>query len=654
MKKRLIVTLGFVLTAFTGAFVLSTPDPAYAQLTCPWEYDFNIASGDGGWTVYNTGGTASYSAGAWHSGDDDNTGGSAEHFQRIYIKRTFTSTTITRVRLSGNVASYGLISSPATEANYFIADSNLGVFGSNHNLKQLNAKWPVGNFSDDQSMSVTADTITLYLAVGTNVPSPPGGSGTITSIIFDGTGSINPFTGAACPTPTPTPTLAPPPVTPVGGPIGPIACSLLTANVYQFSKLPGVWAVNKVGALGGGVIPANPPGTTVGMMLWGGQASTSLTLSSYKQYTVHFDMHVTDPGGGITADSFTVAVGKSPYITVPVAAQSGEQSFDIPASNFMPDGSQNNGGGTFTLSLVEQLWPSGNSTLTIDDMCISDVSPNGSNGVTAPTGGGASSNGGAVCVGTCGNTSGTFSQASGAVCGTPTLTIYGALDALSYTVAWIQWLWNDFRAYFGCVLNPMIYGIWTDLVRAIQTVVFGVQFVVANIGPIIAWFNSLIGAIFNAFILGSLADLEQRLFNAVWILLRAIGLQNVVNTILAVLSNLPQFITIGAQIIGTVVGAATSWITLIIQTITNALTAVPILFLSIITGFNAASTAMPIYAPVCSDPSNAFYGECLIFYISDNTILAGPIYYIFLAIEGAIAAIAVMWAIRYSGKQLSR
>lgn len=368
-------------------------------------------------------------------------------------------------------------------------------------------------------------------------------------------------------------------------------------------------------------------------------------------------MHVTDPGiGSVPGDAFSVALGRSPAITVPVADHVGPQHFDIPASNFMPNSDINNGVGPFAFVITELLYPDGNPSLTIDDICVFDRGTGtGTNTTTGSGGSGGVTGGGSSFVGAPAP-GGFISSEGGAVCTAPTLTIYGDLSVINIigvARGMLQWLWDSFATWVSCVLVPIINGIWIDLVRGIQVFIFGVQFLAASIGPFVNWIGSFITALVTVFLPSVLVDLGLRLMNAVYTILNGLGLTAFANFILNLLANLPAIIILGAQILGSLLAAVLHWIGLIISTIVSTLEVVPILFLSVINGFNTATSTLPVYAPLCSDPTSPLYGPCLIFYVTDNTLLAGPVFYLFLVIDGAIAAMSILWAIRYAGKKLS-
>ena len=646
MSKRLVIA--FAIITLVSAFgVISvradtpTPTPGGTYFCTT----FNAGTGWDAWTsIADAGRSASLASGVWRE-----TLGTFYDGQNSFIEIVYSlpdDTTITSISVN-----YALTAGHDSHGG---ADTNVRAYP----LSDPGAQVVNDSLTDTSNMTATWNpgwSISAGQGLGVFLNSSDSdgwesgtGDGSIFAVTFCGNHLVP---ATSTPTLTPTPTLAPPPTdtTNGGGGVVPInnQCVLLGHNSAYFVDLVNnpAWKLHSI---------AFPVGYTGGLPLMSstGYADLLLTLSRLSEYKVEVQYHVMpDPDTGIiNPGTFAISLGKSKYIAIPVTGgYSIPQVFDIPASNYEPNSLGPVGYDSYILEIA-QLASDFNRTLNIDSICVydatQDVSPTNLQLPQPGSGAGLGITGD-------GSVGGTGATNEFITCtAAPVFVSNGnILDVFNY-VNFGKWVWQELQLFFGCTLLPALRGMWNSIVGIIQTFIYFVQYLGATLGRVVEWWISVVGQ--GADWLGSIFNnVFQTVFNALITLLNSLGLTDLANGIIRFIVGLPIFISTATAIIGVIWGIVTYWIGVIGTLILTAITAVPLLVLSILNGFNA-TPAIPIYAAACTSSNTILYGPCLGFYILDNTVFAGPAYYFFLGLNGFIAFNVILSTIAKIQKALTK
>lgn len=441
------------------------------------------------------------------------------------------------------------------------------------------------------------------------------GSSSVKRVVISGT-SGSPFTA--------TPTLGPGPTSSAGGG-GSFEgqCLLLGDDSSLFMTLPGAWTLDP------STLTHGTGGT--GLKLEIGQASIVLNLNKYHKYQIALRFHVEDSGSG---DIFSFKLGSTAATTVSVEASADEQTF-VTASggqNFEPDDPASSDIYTFTLK--ELLHVEDNGTLVIDLACIEDRTPDvqlvPQAGEDSPPG----------------------------VCQSCDYTPTGNL--LNDLMAIFAWLWCGLSQLFDCVLKPLLLGLWRaiiDILRWLNFVRMWAGLIWTNLG---AWLGNA-WTQFLYWLIGAMNNVQTAFKNIVFAFFDSPLGAFLINAIAAILNNpLSAIIANTAHTVETVAGSVGNiiqigayYLGLIFNAVVTILGAIPEIFIALVNGYNAAPTAVPVWAPTCSSANTFLYYPCLGSYILDNTLLDGPAYLMFILLLGLVAVNTILWTVRQLQKALA-
>lgn len=454
----------------------------------------------------------------------------------------------------------------------------------------------------------------------------------LTHMTIQGTGT-DPFPSNDCipPTPTPTPTFTPTPIgpgTPIAALPGDQGCALLGPDNAAFNNLPGNWALD--GPTG------NPTSTTTGLALTQGSASLSLQLSRIHKYQIDLKYHLAD---SLSGDIIQVQLGKTSPITVPVAASADPQTYSIAASQYEPTALAEPND-PYTLKVSEALFPSGNRSLVVDWICVTDATP-------VPIVGGNSAEVCKACI------------------------YHSTGDIIQDALGALQWLWCGISQLWSCVIKVLIANIWGTILTILGSIGQVMVWAGIVVGKFIAWAITSLLTLWH-WLGGLLAVMVGVANNSINGAINGFGLPHLVNAILAFLGGVPQFVLDGITFlgsllsgiinllstllagIGTVFNIAIYWIGQWFNGVLTALSAIPILFSSLAASFNASAYSVPFYAPACTAPNTLLYFPCLGTYVLDNTVFDGPIYYVLILYVGFVAINTLLWAITQIREALSK
>jgi len=610
MKRLRSLAIILLFVALLALFAVGGSSPSVKAQGGPWSvtYDFSISAQ--GWTAYTTSTTgAIYSGGAWH--DDGPFGG--DNHQALYITLDWpTGGDVSTIDIT-----YSITNSFSDSTNdFFRAWDGAGLTGSVVcDVSSSDITGAGQSFSGTFHWATGCSAGRSWL-FGMNAQT--GGAMTITKIIMSGT-TGSPFT----PTPTSTPTQ---PSTGGGDFFG--QCPLLGDDNSTFSNLPGSWTFNPSTL-------TNPSGQFQGLEFTTGSASLTLNLSRFHQYKIDLRLHISGDPGSVTWGYISVQLGSSDPITIPVPATNDPQFFATADGglNFMPDSTDSD---TYTFTLRQLLGgdaPEG-SALIIDLACVSDRTPNAQ---IVPSGG---ENDAGICKDCSWVSSGNILEDFFKVLG---------------------WLWCGLSQLFSCVLRPIVMGIWQGIINILRLLSFVRLWLGTIIQNAILWLNANWGVIV-AWARGTLSNIVQTLYNVAIFLLNTIPIVALINLILSFFSTpLGQIITNTAHqattvvsTLGDLIAIGGHYMGLIFGVIIGLLGAIPIIFASLIAGFNASPTSIPVWAPTCSSTNTFLYYPCLGSYILDNTLLDGPVYLIFVLLLGLVALNTILWAIRAVQESLTQ
>lgn len=369
----------------------------------------------------------------------------------------------------------------------------------------------------------------------------------------------------------------------------------------------------------------NPAGESKGLLLTNKRASIQVLLLPDHKYKIKLIYHETvasDPS------QFSIQLADSPFMFVPLDGTTASQTFLAPESNYTPDSLDH-----AIFALASQLYLTGvpvlGRDLIIDYACITDTEPNR--------------------LGSTGDDPGGKSQQQCSF-----VEFQGTGDFIENARRLIGWLWTGLKSLFDCVLRPLLAGIWSAILNNLSALIrFFTQlsaWIVAEAPLVFSWIGDSLGNLWH-WLVGLLGNLLQIALNAAAILLNNLGLSGLVNGIISFLQSLPQAFQAVVNIATIVFEIARHLITRLFELVLSIVGLVPIIVQATISGFNNSSS-IPFWAPSCSSSNTILSGPCLGFYIIDNTIFDGPIFYIFIMIDGLVAVNVLLWAIERVKKAL--
>ncbi len=410
---------------------------------------------------------------------------------------------------------------------------------------------------------------------------------------------IEVFAESPTPTPSNTPTITlTPTITPTVGPSAWGRSCILLGQANANFTAGNAWSYTAP--------VTTPPGTSVGVLLPSSVAGAlALRLSPTAQYRVEVKYRLTEIPDGLGLISLQLGVGADQDHYAPIAHITGVQSFEYGPVNAVP-----NSDGLYHLIFNWSSTP--DPGLIIDWICVSQTSSG-----TRPQ-----DNSSPETSGQCESCS---REATG--------------DLIADLFAVFGWLWCGFRQFFDCVLLPIIYGGWTTLRH-----LFGFAAnVIEWLGRGIEAFNGWILSMFVSVIYwlgGSVANLINPLFSWLGNLVRSVG--SIGDFLRALLGN----------------SAATERIVEFFESSIRAVNDLIYVAQLLLTGYMSgvtSSTSIPTqYAPQCFTPGSILYYPCLGFYVAENTILEGPVWYLIPFVMGIIAWNVGFWALRQVTKTLSQ
>ena len=432
-----------------------------------------------------------------------------------------------------------------------------------------------------------------------------------------------PIGSGATPTPAPTPVPSPGPA--VGSQLR--SCGLLGNTLSNFENLPSAWSLSPTTL-------SNPTGTTAGVSLPDSSSSAETPVGGMiqsHQYALSVRYHTSEAGD---PGDFVLSVGRSPEFHIPVTAiPDVTQVFDVPAANYEPTSLIGgvNSPAAYLLSIRGATAPN----LIIDFVCLSDVTT-----ATIQLGGGR-------VVGQ----SGLGLTPDDADCSLPVYSPVGDLiqdvpQLIGLVFPLVTTLWN-------CGLLPigtkMLYllknaAYFANVARqwAGQIIDSAKDWVIADLT--IAW-RWLSGFGSNLFQIG---------LNLLAGLLNALHLTDLINNIANFIRGIPLFLENAFHTVQALFAIVGDWISRIITAIIGIVGVIPLLFLSMINGFNASASSVPLYAPDCNSANLILYSPCLAFYVLDNTIFDGPVYYIMPVVIGMLGWNTLIWATQTIKENLTK
>lgn len=430
----------------------------------------------------------------------------------------------------------------------------------------------------------------------------------------NGTTTPTPTGTQATRTPTPAPCASGPPTNSFGG------CPMLGDGVAYFADFPGDWRV-----LSGD--PANPVGTTVSVIMpHGGSVQFVLQLNPTHKYQIDTKFHLaTVPTGSGTAH-FDVKLGTEPAIKFFATFDNTQQSFTTQPANYTANQDEA-GVKLYDLTVSQDDIVSGNNTpIIIDFICVIDPA------------------------------AGTYNKPQPAVCFACEFTwsfhietsdiwheIWSVISSILDNIGgFFGWLWCHLLQFINCVLNPFFHQIWMLLASVARYMPFylqfggkvvtgGISWVLSNIGVGAAWagghITNIIGSILFSLKVGYFA-LSVRYGDPIEFLRALWGLLGVL------LQMLVSWVLTFINLVFTVIG-------IIIQ-----------ITVAVVTGINSSASSIPVYAPICDTPGTLLYYPCVGIYILDNTIWAGPLYYIVYLAEAFMIIRTLWWSMNHLGETI--
>jgi hypothetical protein len=563
---------------------------------------FNFSTSNGGWT--STTGQTTYSSGAWQAGCDDLGVGADRYHQAVITYPTFTTSfTINTVAVTFG-RTYSGFNDGAT-GSYAVVDFAPGGGGTTvgSDASMSDATNTTLTFSTPVAITpghaLTVAIADGYLHNRGNCASFGSGTAAIKSITVTGIG-VNPFE----PPGPPDPSLS----------LVYDLCPELGNDVAIFSN-PSLW--------GAGL--TNPIGETKGLLLTNKRASLQVLILPDHKYKIKLIYHETVAS---SSSQFSVQLANSPFMFVPLDGTADSQTFLAPPANYTPDSSDH-----ANFAIASQLYLTGvpvlGRDLIIDYACLFDTEP--------------------TRLGSAGEDPNGKSQEACSF-----VQFQGTGDFIENARRLIAWLWAGLKSLFDCVLRPLLAAIWGAITNNLSALIrFFTQlsaWIVAQAPLVFSWIGDSLGNLWR-WLVGMLGNLLQIALNAVAVLLNNLGLSGLVNGIISFLESLPQAFQTAVNIATIVFEIVSHVIARLFELVLSIIGLVPLIIQATIAGFNNSSS-IPFWAPSCSSTNTILAGPCLGFYIIDNTIFDGPIFYIFIMIDGLVAVNVLLWAIERVKKAL--
>jgi hypothetical protein len=405
------------------------------------------------------------------------------------------------------------------------------------------------------------------------------------------------------------------------------ACQLLMGDDSVFRNFPGAWRVIQ----GSGV---NPPGQTFGLLLPPG-SEVQYPLGMYKddRYAIRVFWRIATPSVLLSDQQFFIKINSNQF-GITLEPDTSEHNYTVPPANY-----NSNADGSYTLGL----WNPADVPdvgLEISYICVVDTTQRGGNSAYVP----------ASCQ---------------ACIFTPSLNPFELISNL------FAWLVCVVRRLFECELIAVLEGIWSVvndillfcasfglwLSRTLsafvqnqgENAVITARYVgghLNNVGSAINTQANAIGASFDYAIFQSgVADTSNQISGGVQNIPIAIG--NGLNQVGGLMNSA---VNVGVDAIG-LIG---NLVNLFLQAIGYLLYIVPIIFSSIVDGFNMGAFAPISGSPTCTEPTTFLYYPCLGFYVLDNTVFQGPAFYLAPVLLAVMAWDTLVWAIQRFKDAFSR
>jgi hypothetical protein len=608
-KRAIWITL--LCAALVGALCVVPGLSSRAQ-GGSWCYRFDFTQSDGGWTPRSDAPYAEWISGVgWHSIPYGSGGG-------VYIELLSFSAHVTRLD---------------------VTFTNSGVDGVSGSGISYDSAYSYSEYTTNGTHTLVwigdAYATTKVSAGG----SSGSGEGTPVMVIWEavlrGT-DTNPFGSSNCdftptPIPTNTPTLTITPTFDLNGP----------APRWPYCALLGARSTFREGwqMLSGATLNTAPGNQ--GLYLPGGsQASTSLSLSPSKRYSVYiaYRAGVSPPSstatptvvaGTLTAIPPTIPAGlffgwriegspSTGWQTIEIPQAAGAQSYSSAMQNFtaMPTGG-------YALELNNPISNAGGVPL-IQYICVSEERTGGG------IGGGDQNNGSNSDSGAC------------HACDDP----QGVWDVQGIA----NWIICKIGQLFGCTLAGFLRGIWDAILNLVMGIFAFFKWLLESLGLLGSWAGSGVTAVS-----GVAGGQVNNVITSVGNGMHDSGLTNGVNIISSGVRDLPtalmNIIDQGGQIIGDTFHSGANlldvlggMVNLVISTLGSLLALVPLIFQELVNGFNHATE--PVSGSItCTDPGSLLWFPCYGFYVLDNTIFQGPAVYLLPILMGMMAFDTFIWAL---------
>ena len=321
-----------------------------------------------------------------------------------------------------------------------------------------------------------------------------------------------------------------------------------------------------------------------------GSATLKLRLAQSQQYSIQLSNVSRQISGSYQSGTYEIKLGSSPARTISVSAISGTQNVTLTPQSYSP-----NSDGYYDLVLT---FPSrGGVTdpwLRINFACV--LGPSASN---SPTG------------------SATFKQ-----CETCNYSPVGDIPIVNAFLGGIAWLGCLLRNLWECVILAVLAGIWQGIAWILGLLSFVGAWLAASGVNLARWLTDAFVAAFN------------------WI----IGFARNIGTFLGDLINIAILSLSGIAIMVITVGS------FIGKAIGYLFTGMRLVALAIGAVFAAATSPLTTPPPINSSVLSYFN---VVWYITDNTVFAGPLWNIVYIIMAALSYIMLLWTIK-QGQKLMR
>lgn len=382
--------------------------------------------------------------------------------------------------------------------------------------------------------------------------------------------------------------------------------------------LPGSWTYTP---------PVTPDPSGVGLALNGSVIQKNFSLSRYHEYSMRLSYKLSTAG---PSESFTFAFGKNFTIQLVTTEDDTEDTVNIPASSYEPTTSA--AGADVYVLAIGAISPPVSPHLVITYFCLTDETT------------------GAVT----GSGTGGAPQASCKDC------VYNATgDLIADVLGVLKWIWCGLSQLWDCTIKSLFYGIWKFVGVIITALAFLRQWAGLVFQNGSTWLGAVVPILWN-FIRGLAGNIILTAFNALAGVFNALGITGIINAILAFLNNIPgaisqflSFVPGVVSLISTIWDFITYWVSTTWSLVSGILGAIPVVFASVVDGFNQSAASIPVYAPTCNSSNTLFFGPCLGMYIIDNTVFDGPMFYVFPVVLGFIALNTILWSIEKFKEALS-